>query len=143
MGYYDILELLKKQLQNINNEQEYLKKQKDIALSTEDIAMEFNIGIILVVHPRQIQGEPRELTINDLKGSSAIKQYADNIILLTRMETIDANQVNKVKVKVVKNRLLGIQSFLMLNYLKENDSYCEETYENLRRHTRWSDYDGN
>ena len=91
-----------------------------------NLALEFNVGIILVAHPRQIQGPVRALTINDLKGSSAIKQYADNIFLLTRLDTLDPTQLNKVKLSVVKNRLFGKQGCVNLDYNFETDTYTEE-----------------
>lgn len=90
------------------------------------LAMEFDVGIILVAHPRQIQGPVRPLSINDLKGSSAIKQYADNILLLTRMDTLDPTQTNQVKLTVVKNRLLGNQASVNLKYNPSTDCYSEE-----------------
>lgn len=45
MGYYEVLELLYKQLENITTEEEYLKQQRKKALQTKDIALELNINI--------------------------------------------------------------------------------------------------
>jgi len=109
------------------------------------LAMEFNVGIILVAHPRQIQGPPRPLSINDLKGSSAIKQYADNILLLTRMDTLDPMKINQVNLSVVKNRLLGNQSTVTLYYSSVTDSYSEPNQFYLspteRTYRRYEDAD--
>lgn len=88
------------------------------------LAMEFKVGVVLVVHPKQVQ-DKKELTMADLKGSSAIKQYADNIIVLTRMDRLDENDKLRVKVRVWKNRLLGIESFFFMRYVEEIDSYTE------------------
>jgi twinkle protein len=90
------------------------------------LAMEFNVGIILVVHPKQLQrGE--QVTISDFKGSASIKQYADNIIILQRMDREDPNDARRVKIKVCKNRLVGIECQFSLNYVSIFDGY-EERY---------------
>jgi len=86
------------------------------------LALEFKVGVILVAHPKQMEAN-REVTSNDLKGSSAIKQYADNIIIITRMDRIVPDAINRVKVRVWKNRLLGIESFFYLEYQPETDGY--------------------
>jgi twinkle protein len=88
------------------------------------IALEFRVSIILVVHPVQIK-EKRELTIHDLKGSSSIKQYADNIIILTRLDNLNPNDKGFVKIDVVKNRLFGKQQFFKMKYNYETDTYSE------------------
>ncbi len=88
------------------------------------LAMEFKVGVVLVVHPKQIE-EGKEITMSDLKGSSAIKQYADNIIIVTRMDRLDPNDKLRVKVRVFKNRLQGIENFFYLRYIPELDGYTE------------------
>jgi twinkle protein len=89
------------------------------------LAMEFNVAVILVVHPKQVQSSTQELTMSDLKGSSSIKQYADNIIILTRMDRLDPMDVNRVKIRVWKNRLYGVEKSFFLRYLSEIDGYVE------------------
>lgn len=86
------------------------------------LALEFNVGVLLVAHPKQMEVN-REVTSNDLKGSSAIKQYADNIIIITRMDRIIDDAQNRVKVRVWKNRLLGNESFYYLEYNPMTDGY--------------------
>ena len=88
------------------------------------LAMEFKVGIILVVHPKQLP-EGKEVSMHDLKGSSAIKQYADNILVVTRMDRIDLASLNRVKLKVWKNRLCGREGVVYLTYQPESDSYIE------------------
>ena len=88
------------------------------------LAMEFNVAVILVVHPKQLDAG-KETTIADLKGSSGIKQFADNIIILTRMDRFDVNDINRVKVRVWKNRLCGIEKAFFLRYLPDVDCYVE------------------
>lgn len=88
------------------------------------LAMEFKMGVILVVHPKQIL-DSKEITMSDLKGSSAIKQYADNIIVVTRMDRLDPQDKLRVKIRVFKNRLLGVESSIFLRYVPENDGYTD------------------
>ncbi|MGZ7043551.1 MAG: DnaB-like helicase C-terminal domain-containing protein, partial [Methanobacterium sp.] len=88
------------------------------------LAMEFNVGVILVAHPKQVQNG-KEISMSDLKGSSGIKQFADNILVLTRMDRLDQNDINRVKIRVWKNRLCGIEKSFFLRYLSETDSFVE------------------
>ncbi|HEX4374909.1 MAG TPA: bifunctional DNA primase/helicase [Puia sp.] len=88
------------------------------------LAMEFKVGVILVVHPKQVKNG-QEISMADLKGSSGIKQFADNILVLTRMDRLDPNDINRVKIRVWKNRLCGIEKAFFLRYLSEIDSYVE------------------
>lgn len=87
-------------------------------------SMEFKVSIILVVHPKNIPTS-QEVQMSDLKGSSAIKQYADNIIILTRLDRIDHTKVNQVKVKIAKNRLFGVESSFILTYHPQTDTFFE------------------
>ncbi len=102
-----------------------LENIDDAMREIHTLAIEFNVAIILVVHPKQSQDATKEITMSDLKGSSAIKQYADNIIALTRMDRIDPKQKNRVKVRVWKNRLLGSEGEVFLQYMKQFDCYAE------------------
>jgi twinkle protein len=87
------------------------------------LAMKYNVGVILVVHPKQSQ-ESKKITMHDLKGSSSIKQYADNILIVTRMDRLDANDIGRVEIRIFKNRLLGVEKSFSLRYIEESDSYC-------------------
>jgi len=85
-------------------------------------AMEYQVHIVLVAHPHQMKAK-EPITMSNLKGSSAIKQYGDNVWLLTRMDRIDSEKVNSVRLQVCKNRLLGNEGFVYLNYNSEKDSF--------------------
>ncbi len=89
------------------------------------LAMEFDVGIVLVVHPKQTTAN-QEISLHDLKGSSSIKQYADNILVITRMDRINSNDPGRVKVRVWKNRLSGKEGQISLLYQEETDSYKEK-----------------
>lgn len=88
------------------------------------LAVEFNISVILVVHPKNVPTN-QEIQMSDLKGSSSIKQYADNIILLSRLDRTDKEKVNKVKVRVCKNRLFGKEGSFIFSYNPEIDCFME------------------
>lgn len=45
MGYYDILKILEKQLDDIETEHEYLKNKRDKAIKTKKIAEELDLNI--------------------------------------------------------------------------------------------------
>jgi archaellum biogenesis ATPase FlaH len=91
----------------------------------------YKIGIILIAHPKQIQGVVREITFNDLKGGSCIRQMSENIIILTRKDLINSEESGKTTVSVVKNRELGkIGRFdLKYNYKSCIYSDCETKIE--------------
>ncbi len=88
------------------------------------LALEFNIGVILVVHPTQ--GAGSNVDLSNLKGSSAIKQYADNIIIIKRLDLEKlAPQPFKVLIQVMKNRLFGCVSTFTFRYIPQIDGYSE------------------
>jgi len=49
-----------------------------------DVAKKTKMNILLVAHPHKLKNETGYVQMNDLKGSSAIKQNSDNIIMLWR-----------------------------------------------------------
>lgn len=49
-----------------------------------DVAKKTKVNVLLVAHPHKLKNEAGYVQMNDLKGSSAIKQDSDNIIMLWR-----------------------------------------------------------
>ena len=91
-----------------------------------EYALTLNLHIILICHPRQSLNSGEEIGMHMLKGSSAIKQYADNIIILHRCARTDAQaDPGKVKVRVAKNRMFGTEGNAYLFYQPEWDGYLE------------------
>jgi len=91
-----------------------------------ELAFDTGLHILLIVHPRQISTATEEVGIHSLKGSSSIKQYADNVIVLHRSSRTDANAAQgKVKVKVAKNRMFGTEGNTYLFYQQDWDGYLE------------------
>jgi len=101
-----------------------LENIDDAIREIHTLALEYNVHILLVAHPIKTPSN-QELTMSDIKGSSAIKQYADNILILNRMDRIDPRQINILKVSVCKNRMLGHEGSFLLNYMKDYDCYME------------------
>lgn len=91
-----------------------------------ELAFELGIHIVLICHPRQSATAGEEIGIHSLKGSSSIKQYADNVITLHRCSRTDKTaDPTKVQVKVCKNRMFGIEGNSYLFYQPDWDGYLE------------------
>lgn len=96
----------------------------DTVRALHDIALDYNIHIFLVVHPKQKDSKVVERS--DLKGSAGIKQYADNILLLSRPGEIEKKQNDKrFIIDVQKNRMFGILKQIELFYMDEYDGFVE------------------
>lgn len=102
--------------------QTVLENINEAVLAIHMMAVAYSVHIVLVVHPKQIQCA-REITREDIKGSSSIKQYADNILILTRRDRFSKEEKNKVKLMVAKNRMLGDEGAVYLFYEGKTDSY--------------------
>lgn len=91
-----------------------------------ELAFALDMHFLLICHPRQTVTGTEEIGLHSLKGSSSIKQYADNIIILHRCSRSD-NQAdpNKVKIRVAKNRMFGIEGTTYLFYVPLWDGYEE------------------
>ena len=91
-----------------------------------ELAFDLSMQFILICHPRQSGGENEEIGIHSLKGSSSIKQYADNVIVLHRCARTDASaDPNKIKIRIAKNRMFGTEGNCYLFYQPHWDGYME------------------
>ena len=101
------------------------------------LCLEFNIHVLLVVHPVQGIGPDGEVKLNQLKGSAGIKQYADNILTLQRMDRNGGQdeKESRVKVNVRKNRMFGKEGFFFLYYDASLDGYLENPLIGLESST--------
>ena len=91
-----------------------------------EMAFELGLHIILICHPRQSLNALDEVGIHMLKGSSSIKQYADNILILHRCARTDTQaDPSKTKVRIAKNRMFGTEGLTYLFYQPEWDGYLE------------------
>jgi replicative DNA helicase len=90
-----------------------------------ELALGLQLHILLICHPRQTATASEEIGIHSLKGSSSIKQYADNVLVLHRCSRTDPQaDASKVKVRVAKNRMFGTEGTSFLFY-QNWDGYLE------------------
>lgn len=91
-----------------------------------ELAFALSMHFVLICHPRQSGSASEEVGIHSLKGSSSIKQYADNILTLHRCSRTDNTaDPNKVKLRIGKNRMFGIEGTTYLFYQPQWDGYVE------------------
>lgn len=91
-----------------------------------ELAFALGMHFILICHPRQSSTGSEEIGMHALKGSSSIKQYADNILILHRCARTDNTaDPNKVKIRVAKNRMFGIEGNTYLFYQPLWDGYVQ------------------
>lgn len=91
-----------------------------------EMAFDLSMHLFLICHPRQSSTSTDEIGIHSLKGSSSIKQYADNVIILHRCSRTDPqSDPNKVKVRIAKNRMFGTEGITYLFYQPLWDGYVE------------------
>ena len=91
-----------------------------------ELAFSLSMHFLLIVHPRQIANSSEEVGMHSLKGSSSIKQYADNILIIHRCIRTDSQaHPSKTKIRVAKNRMFGIEGVTYLFYEPMWDGYVE------------------
>ncbi len=101
---------------------------EDTMKRLHELAFDLSMHFILICHPKQSATAGEEVGLNSLKGSSSIKQYADNVIALHRCSRSDASaDPNKVKIRIAKNRMFGTEGNCYLFYQPLWDGYLELT----------------
>lgn len=91
-----------------------------------ELAFGLSMHFLLICHPRQSATSGEEVGIHSLKGSSSIKQYADNVLVIHRCARTDSTaDQGKVKIRVAKNRMFGIEGTTHLFYQSLWDGYLE------------------
>jgi twinkle protein len=111
----------------VNSKKEKLHEAIDETVKRlHELAFALGMHFLLICHPRQSSTGTEEVGMHALKGSSSIKQYADNIILLHRCARTDPTaHPNKVKIRIAKNRMFGIEGNTYLFYEPMWDGYSE------------------
>lgn len=71
-------------------------------------AVRYNVPVILLVHITKL-ADNKKPTGNDLRGSSLIRQHADQVLLIWRDERPDAKVSGEVEITNWKNRLRGLR----------------------------------
>lgn len=97
--------------------------------SLHEIAMECDVHIFLISHVNASVERSGKAHMGQLKGSSAIKQYADNILMLhnPHQEDLSMKADNRMIVTLCKNRFFGAKGEVTLRYLAESDSYVDNS----------------
>ena len=111
----------------VNTKKEKLHEAIDETVKRlHELAFALGMHFLLICHPRQSSTGSEEVGMHALKGSSSIKQYADNIIILHRCARTDPqSNPNKVKIRIAKNRMFGIEGITYLFYAPMWDGYEE------------------
>lgn len=111
----------------VNTKKEKLHEAIDETVKRlHELAFALSMHFLLICHPRQSSTGSEEVGMHALKGSSSIKQYADNIIILHRCARTDHTaDPNKVKIRIAKNRMFGIEGITYLFYEPMWDGYAE------------------
>lgn len=111
----------------VNSRKEKLHEAIDETVKQlHGLALDLGMHFLLICHPRQTGSSGEEVGIHSLKGSSSIKQYADNVLVLHRCARTDSTaDKNKVKVRIAKNRMFGTEGNCYLFYQPQWDGYME------------------
>lgn len=111
----------------VNTKKEKLHEAIDETVKRlHELAFALSMHFILICHPRQSSTATDEVGMHGLKGSSSIKQYADNILILHRCARTDPQaDPTKVKIRIAKNRMFGIEGVTYLFYESLWDGYEE------------------
>jgi len=114
---------------------------KNIAIELKDIAVKYNIVIVLMAHLKKLPDDFKEPTMQDIGYSAGIFQLADYIFIIWRLQQknpdSDSGEVfgPYSKIKIVKNRLTGrttYQKVIMHDELFTlEDNIHEEEVDNL------------
>lgn len=108
---------------------EFERQAIDTALRTiKSWAMDLGVHIALVVHPTKLTYDNSVVRLNDLKGSSGLKQIPDNVFSIWRDRSIDTtkNPKNEIVLYVLKVRDdQGDEGKVILTFDKRSQSYSD------------------
>ncbi len=91
-------------------------------------AMDLDIHILLIVHPTKLTYDNKVVHLNDLKGSSGLKQIPDNVFSIWRDRTLDSvkNPENEILLHLLKVRSDdGNEGQVILTFDKRSQSYSD------------------
>lgn len=94
-------------------------------------AMELGIHMVLIVHPTKIETENREIRLNDLKGSSGLKQIPNNVLSIWRQrgKNDSKSPTGEVVLYVLKCRDdLGDEGVTDLIFDKRSQNYRDSDH---------------
>jgi hypothetical protein len=91
-------------------------------------AMDLGIHVILIVHPTKLTYDNKVVHLNDLKGSSGLKQIPDNVLSIWRKREGNdlKNPQNEIVLHILKVRDdSGNEGKLILTFDKLSQSYSD------------------
>lgn len=89
-------------------------------------ALECDVHIAVIVHPIQSKDDRGHISMAMMKGSSGIKQYSDNVLIVQRMDRAfpERPEAQKfTKISIAKNRAMGDEGAVYLEYHKDYDGF--------------------
>lgn len=102
------------------------REQKDIMEKLRTFAVNKNVHIHLVAHPRKTDKSALRLTIYDVLGSSNLVNKAYNVISIIRVDNMDttSNEYEKLQKDMIKARYDITQTGTILEILKTKGTCC-------------------
>lgn len=92
--------------------------------------MDLDIHVVLIVHPTKLAFDNKEVGLNDLKGSSGLKQIPDNVLSIWRPRGEDnlKNPQSEVSLNILKVRDdSGDEGEVFFSFDKRSQSYKESS----------------
>lgn len=88
-------------------------------------AMELDIHVVLIVHPTKLTYDNKVVHLNDLKGSSGLKQIPDNVLSIWRPRG-ESDSTNEIILYLLKVRDdAGDEGKVILTFDKRSQSYSD------------------
>ena len=89
-----------------------------MVMELKAIAQLLNIALIIICHPSKTKGDSKErmIEMDDLKGSSGLKQYADNVMAVFYDKP---NGITKVKLHKIRDDRFGKNMGTVITYMMD------------------------
>lgn len=102
------------------------REQKDIMEKLRTFAVNKNVHIHLVAHPRKMDRDTTRITIYDVLGSSNLVNKAYNVISIIRVDNLDknGNEYKRLSEEMLKERMDINQTGTILEVLKTKGLRC-------------------
>ena len=102
------------------------REQKDIMEKLRTFAVNRNVHIHLVAHPRKSDKSSLRLTIYDVLGSSNLVNKAYNVISIMRVDNMDnsSNEYEKLQKDMLKEKYDITKTSTILEILKTKGTKC-------------------